>query len=210
MHVVRVRKVEKGTTYESVLLRQSYREGRRVKKRTLASLTALPPAAIDAIERILRGETLVPVDQALRVERSWPHGHVAAVLEAAQKLGLSGLVDPKPSRQRDLVMAMIAGRVLQPASKLATTRLLDATSLGQTLGVEEATEDELYSAMDWVLSRQERIEKRLAKRYLTPGGSLRLFLDLCGWGALSSGEAGLRSRWEAWEAADRVWAADQR
>ena len=170
MHVVRVRKVEKGKTYESVLLRQSYREGPRVKKRTLASLTALPAAAIDAVERILRGETLVAVDQALRVERSWPHGHVAAVLGTAQKLGLAALVDPMASRQRDLVMAMIAARVLQPASKLATTRLLDATSLGPTLDVVDATEDELYSAMDWLLARQERIEARLAKRYLTSGG----------------------------------------
>ena len=170
MHVVRVRKVEKGTTYESVLLRQSYREGARVKKRTLASLTALPAAAIDAVERILRGETLLPVDQVLRVERSRPHGHVAAILGTAQKLGLEALVDPQPSRQRDLVLAMIAGRVLQPASKLATTRLLDTTSLGQTLGVEEATEDDLYAAMDWLVARQGRIEGRLAKRYLTPGG----------------------------------------
>jgi len=170
MHVVRVRKVEKGKTYESVLLRQSYREGRQVKKRTLASLTALPGAAIEAIERILRGETLVPAGEALTISRSWPHGHVAAVLGTAQRLGLAELMDSQPSRQRDLVMAMIVGRVLQPASKLATARLLDTTSLGPTLGVAEATEDELYAAMDWLLERQQPIEEGLARRYLTPGG----------------------------------------
>jgi hypothetical protein len=170
MHVVRVRKVEKGTTYESVLLRQSYREGPKVKKRTLASLTALPAAAIDAIERVLRGERLVPADQALTITRSRPHGHVAAVLGTARTLGLESLLDPEPGRTRDLVLAMVVARVLQPASKLATTRLLDTTSLGPTMGVEDATEDELYSAMDWLLMRQEHIEERLAQRYLEPGG----------------------------------------
>lgn len=170
MHVVRVTKTEKGKTYQSVLLRQSYREGRRVKNRTLASLTALPAAAIDAVERVLRGQTLAPVDEALTIQRSRPHGHVAATLGTARKLGLEALLDPQSSRQRDLVVAMVAGRVLQPASKLATTRLLDTTSLGETLGVGEATADELYAALDWLVARQEQIEERLAKRYLRPGG----------------------------------------
>lgn len=170
MHVVRVRKVEKGRSYESVLLRQSYRDGPRVKKRTLASLTALPAAAIEAIEPTLRGETLVPASEALTISRSWPHGQVAAVLGTAQRLGLAALVDSQPSRERDLVMAMIAGRVVPPASKPATARLLDTTSLGLTLGVAEATEDELYAAMDWLLERQQPIEEGLARRYLTPGG----------------------------------------
>ena len=98
MHVVRVRKVEKGTTYESVLLRQSYREGPKVKKRTLASLTALPAAAIEAIERVLRGERLVPADQALTITHSRPHGHVAAVLGPARTLGLESLLAPAPGR----------------------------------------------------------------------------------------------------------------
>ncbi|MFI5269043.1 MAG: IS1634 family transposase, partial [Chloroflexota bacterium] len=170
MHVVRVRKVEKGKTYESALLRQSYREGQQVKKRTIASLTALPSEAIDAIERILQGEHLVAASDALTIERSWPHGHVAAVLGTAKKMGLEGLLDPRPSRQRDLVLAMLVARVLQPASKLATTRLWSTTSLAGTLAVEDATEDELYTAMDWLLERQERIEQRLAKRHLEPGG----------------------------------------
>jgi len=162
MHVVRVRKVENGKTYESALLRQSYREGQQVKKRTVASLTALPAEAIDAIERILRGEHLVAAAEALTVARSWPHGHVAAVLGTARKIGLEDILDARPSRQRDLVLAMVVALVLQPASKLATTRLWSTTSLARTLAVEDATEDELYAALDWLVERQERIEQRLA------------------------------------------------
>lgn len=171
MHVVRVRKAEaNGTVYESVLLRQSYRQGGTVKKRTVASLTSLPAAAIDAVERALRGETLVAISDAVAVEESWPHGHVAAVLGTARKMELERLLDSKPSRQRDLALGMIVARVLQPASKLATTRWWTTTSLARTLGLENATEDELYGAMDWLLARQEQIEQRLAKRHLQPGG----------------------------------------
>ena len=170
MHVARVRKVEKGKVYESALLRQSYRVGKQVKHRTIASLTALPAHIVDALDRMLRGETYLPAGEVLTIERSWPHGHVAAVVGTARKLGLEALIDPQASRQRQLVLAMVAARVLHPASKLATTRLLSTTSLGRILGVEEATEDELYAAMDWLLARQERIERRLARRYLEPGG----------------------------------------
>lgn len=170
MHVVRIVRRHGDREYVSYLLRQSYREGAKVKNRTLANLSALPLPAIDAIRRTLAGEVLIPAHEALSIERSWPHGHVAAVLGTARKLGLEAVVDPAPSRQRDLVLAMVAARVLQPASKLATTRLWSTTSLGSLLGVEEATEDELYAAMDWLLERQERVEQRLAKRYLQPGG----------------------------------------
>ncbi len=151
-------------------MRQTYREAGQVKHRTLASLTRLPTPVIEVIERAVRGEQLVSAQQALTIARSWPHGHVAAVVGSARTLGFEALVDPQPSRQRDLVLAMVAARVLQPASKLATTRLWSTTSLGSVLGVEGATEDELYGAMDWLLERQERIEQRLAKRYLEPGG----------------------------------------
>ena len=144
MHVARVRKTIKGKTYESALVRQSYRQGQQVKHRTLASLTALPPHVVDAIEGMLKGESWVPVGDALIIQRSWPHGHAAAVLGSARRLELESLLDPEPSRQRDLV--------LHPASKLATTRLLDTTSLGPALGVAEATEDELYAAMVTVQS----------------------------------------------------------
>ena len=170
MHVARVRKTIKGKTYESVLLRQSYRRGQQVKHRTLASLTALPSHVVDAIEGMLKGESWVPTGDALIIQRSWPHGHVAAILGTAQRLGLESLLDSKPSHQRDLVLAMIVARVLHPASKLATTRLWGSTSLAGTLRVEEATEDDLYGALDWLLERQEGIEERLAQRHLEPGG----------------------------------------
>ena len=212
MHVARVRKTIKGKTYESALLRQSYRQGQQVKHRTLASLTALPPHVVDAIEGMLKGESWVPVGDALIIQRSWPHGHAAAVLGSARRLELESLLDPEPSRQRDLVLAMIVARVLHPASKLATTRLLDTTSLGPALGVAEATEDELYAAMDWLLERQQSIEEGLARRYLTPGGggAVRPYLDLCGGGSLPAGQARLQPGWEARETADRVWTANQR
>jgi hypothetical protein len=155
--------------YHSTLLRQSYREGDKVKNRTLANLSALPTAAIEAIRRTLAGEELIPAREALTIARSWPHGHVAAVLGTARKLGLEALLDPEPSRQRDLVLAMVVSRILRPASKLATTRLLPTTSLGPLLDVEDASEDELYTAMDWLVERQEQIEGRLAKRYLKRG-----------------------------------------
>jgi hypothetical protein len=174
MHVARVRRVHKGKEYVSVLLRQSYREGPRVKHRTLASLTSLPPAVIDAIERSLRGERLVPVDEALRIVRSLPHGHVAAVLGLARGLGLPALLDRRPSPMRDLATALIVARVLAPASKLATARMLEGSTLAVDLGVEGATEDELYAAMDWLLARQPRVERALGRRHLA-GGSLVLY-----------------------------------
>lgn len=170
MHVAKIVTRRGDASYTYHLLRQSYREGSKVKHRTLANLSALPVPIIEAIRRGLAGDDLIPAHEALTITQSRPHGHVAAILGMAQRLGLAGLVDPQPSRRRDLVLAMIVWRVLQPASKLATTRLLDTTSLGPTLGVEDATEDELYRAMDWLLARQERIEERLAQRYLTPGG----------------------------------------
>jgi hypothetical protein len=174
MHVARVRRVHKGKEYVSVLLRQSYREGGKVKHRTLASLTALPPAAIVALERSLRGETLVPPEAALRIVRSLPHGHVAAVLAMLRGLGLERLLDRRPSRRRDLAVALIVARLLGPASKLATARGLGATTLAAELGIEGATEDELYGALDWLHERQPAIERALARRHLTPGGLVLL------------------------------------
>jgi len=170
MHVVRIVTRRGEREYVSHLLRQSYREGVQVKNRTLANLSALPAEAIDVLRRALAGEVLVAAHEALTIERSWPHGHVAAVVGAARRLGLEGVVDPQPGRQRDLVMAMVAARVLHPASKLATSRLWSTTSLGSLLGVEQASEDELYAAMDWLLERQGLIEQRLARRYLEPRG----------------------------------------
>ena len=174
MHVARVRHVQDGKEYVSVLLRQSYRVGRQVKHRTLASLTALPPAVIDAIERSLRGEHLVSAAAALRIVRSTPHGHVAAVLGTLRALGLEALLDRRPSRERDLAVAMVVARLLAPCSKLATARTLGQSTLGAVLGVADATEDELYGALDWLLARQARIERALARRHLA-SGSLVLY-----------------------------------
>ena len=122
MHVARVRRVHKGKEYVSVLLRQSYRDGGRVKHRTLASLTALPAASIEALERTLEGETLVPAAETLEIRRSLPHGHVTAVLGLLRSLDLPRLIDRRASRERDLVVAMIVARLIAPGSKLATTR----------------------------------------------------------------------------------------
>lgn len=170
MHVVKVVSRRAGQEYVSYLLRQSYREGSQVKKRTLANLSALPVHIIEAIRRGLAGDPLLPGTDRFTIEQSWPHGHVAAVLGTARAMGLERLLDPKASRQRTLALALIVARVLHPASKLATARLLGTTSLARTLGVEDATEDDLYAAMDWLLARQERIEQRLARQHLEPGG----------------------------------------
>jgi hypothetical protein len=169
MHVVRIVNRHGGRVYVSHLVRQSYREGGKVKNRTIASLSGLPPQVIEVVRRSLAGEALLPASE-LTVERSRPYGHVTAVVGAARKLGLEGILDPQPSRQRDLALAMIASRVLQPTSKLATTRLWSTTSLGELLAVEDGDENELYTAMDWLLERRDAIERRLAERYLKPGG----------------------------------------
>ena len=143
MHVARVRHVQGGKEYVSVLLRQSYRVGRQVKHRTLASLTALPEAVVDAIERSLRGERLVPAGEALRIVRSTPHGHVAAVLGTLRSLGLEALLDRRPSRSRDLAVTLVVARLLAPCSKLATARTFGQSTLGSVLDVADASEDVL-------------------------------------------------------------------
>ena len=153
------------------LLRESVREGKHVRKRTLANLSSLPLDQIEAIRRILKGERLWPVEDGLEVVRSRAHGHVAAVLTAMQRLGFAKLIDARSSRERDLVVAMVAERILAPeASKLGMTRAFTDTTLGEDLGVADAHEDELYTAMDWLIERQEAIEKRLARRHLKDGG----------------------------------------
>jgi transposase len=152
------------------LLRESYRENGKVKTRTLANLSKLPPSAIEALKRSLKGEQLVPLDETLDIIASPHHGHVAAVLKALRQLGLARLVDSRPSRERDLVVAMLAARILAPNSKLATTRWWHDTTLPAELGVSDAEESDLYAALDWLLERQGRIEKKLAARHLGEGG----------------------------------------
>ena len=158
----------------AILLRESYREGGKVKNRTLANLSGWPEEKVDDLRRVLKG--LPPqrdLTQALEITRSLPHGHVAAVLGSAARLGMPELIDPTPSRHRDLVCAMLAAQVIAPGSKLATARGLRAetatSSLGQVLGVACCDEDDLYAAMDWVLARKDTIEKALAARHLVNG-----------------------------------------
>lgn len=157
----------------AILLRESYRQGGQVKTRTLANLTAWPPAQLEALRRVLRGDLLVAPDDALEIVRSLPHGHVAAVLGTVRRLGVDGLIAAKKSEPRELVLAMIVARILAPQSKLATARGLGpdtaSTSLGAVLHVEAADADALYSAMDWLLRRQPRIEVALAARHLAEG-----------------------------------------
>jgi hypothetical protein len=170
MHVVRVVSRQKGREYTSVLLRNSYREDGKVKKQTLANLSHLPPATIDLVERSLKGEHFLSAADALEIRRSLPHGGVVAVLGTLRALDLPRLIDRRPSRQRDLVVAMICARLLTPGSKLATTRRWTQSTLADVLDVADADEDELYGAMDWLLARQDRIEAGLAKRHLGVGG----------------------------------------
>jgi Transposase DDE domain len=152
------------------LLRESIREGSRVFKRTLANLSALSEAQIEGIRALLRGEQLAPVEQRFEVAGSLAHGHVQAVCVAMQRLGFPALLNARASRERDLVCAMVAARVLAPRTKLATTRWWHTTTLGAEFGVSDAGEDDLYAAMDWLLDRQGQVEKKLALRHLSAGG----------------------------------------
>ena len=153
----------------AVLLRESYRAGGHVKKRTLANLSKLPTAAIETLRRVLRGERLVNPEDAFCV-RSLPHGHIAAVLGTLKRLGLHTLIARNAGRLRDLVLALIVARVIDAQSKLATARGLAPESavstLGETLGLGDVDQHELYAAMDWLVERQAAIEQRLAKQHL--------------------------------------------
>jgi transposase len=169
VHVATTKRVYKGKTYVTHLLRRSLRKGKTVTHETLGNLSHLPDHLIDLIKRSLKGETFVPAAEAFRITRSLPHGHVEAILKMIRKLGLEDLIASEPARRRDLVVAMIAERLLFPSSKLANTRHWLDTTLAEELGVADVTEDQLYDAMDWLLARQAVIEKRLAQRHLSDG-----------------------------------------
>jgi len=162
----------------AVLLRESYREGGKVKNRTLANLSSWPEAKVEALSRALKGLPPAGLAGMVEITRSLPHGHVAAVLGTARALGLEELIDPVPSRQRDLVTAMAVAQVIAPDSKLAIARGLReetaASSLGEVLGLGGCDEDDLYAAMDWLAARQEKVEDALAARHLA-GGTLVLY-----------------------------------
>jgi transposase len=170
VHVVTTKRQHKGKEYVAHLLRRSYREDGKVKNETVANLSHLPGHVVDLIRQSLRGQRFVEVGDTFDIVSSPQHGNVQAVLTAMRSLDLSGLIGSRPSRERDLVMAMIAARVLSPQSKLATTRWWHDTTLPRDLGVADATEDDLYAAMDWLLVRQPTIEKKLASRHLHDGG----------------------------------------
>jgi len=205
-----VAKVPNRGSPPAVLLRESYREAGKVKNRTLANLSAWPDAKVDALSRVLKGQPpaaspAAALEGTFEITRSLPHGHVAAVLGTARRLGLAELIDPVPSRHRDLVMAMAVAQVIAPGSKLAIARgLRDATaasSLGEVLGLGSCDEDDLYEAMDWLAARQEQIEDALAARHLA-GGTLVLY-DVssaafegrtCPLGAIGHPKDGVRGR----------------
>jgi hypothetical protein len=202
-----VAKVPNRGSPPAVLLRESYREAGKVKNRTLANLSAWPDAKVDALARVLKGQPppAADLDGTFEITRSLPHGHVAAVLGTARQLGLDELIDPVPSRHRDLVVAMAVAQVIDPGSKLAIARgLRDATaasSLGEVLGAGSCDEDDLYEAMDWLAARQQTIEDALAARHLA-GGTLVLY-DVssaafegrtCPLGAIGHPKDGVRGR----------------
>ncbi len=202
-----VAKVPNRGSPPAVLLRESYREAGKVKNRTLANLSSWPEAKVDALARVLKGQ-LAPaaaVEGTFEITRSLPHGHVAAVLGTLRDLGLEELIDPAPSRHRDLVTAMAVAQVIAPDSKLAIARGLQAesaaSSLGQVLHLGGCDEDDLYAAMDWLAARQEKIEDALAARHLA-GGTLVLY-DVssaafegrtCPLGAIGHPKDGVRGR----------------
>ncbi|MBI4729579.1 MAG: IS1634 family transposase [Acidobacteria bacterium] len=155
------------------MLRRTYRDGKQVKHETLGNISHLPLHLIELVRRALKGETFVPAEQALECVRSVPHGHVAAILGTLRKIGLDGIIGPRRCDERERAIAMVVARLIAPRSKLATARGLAqetaSTSLGEELGVSGTTAEELYEAMDWLLSRQERIENALARRHLSAG-----------------------------------------
>jgi transposase len=174
LRVEMVRKTVKGKVYTSVLLRRSFRKDGKVKHETLGNLTRLPPDVIEFVKRRLNGELAADAPHSsFEIIRSLPHGNVAAVLQTATQLGLEGLLASRPCRERDLIMALVVARVLSPRSKLSTTTALTAETAKHTLAEELLLGDvdvhELYSAMDWLVTRQTRIENKLAKKHLKDG-----------------------------------------
>lgn len=169
VHVATTTGTYKGKTYQSHLLRRTFRVGSQVKHETLGNISHLPPHLIELVRRSLAGEEFLPARSTFLIDRSLPHGHVQAVLGSIRRLGLDALLASKRCPQRDLVIAMIVERLLHPCSKLATARLWHTSTLADELDVAGATEDDLYQTLDWLLARQTQIEKKLAERHLNSG-----------------------------------------
>jgi len=170
VHVVTTTRQYKGRVYATHLLRRSFREDGKVKNETLGNLSHLPDAVVDLVRRALRGEALVPVSERFEIIASRPHGHVEAVLRAMRRLDFASLLSSRPCREADLVMAMAVARIVEPHTKLAMTRWWHISTLAEELDVAWADEDDLYRAMDWLLERQDTIERKLAARHLKSGG----------------------------------------
>ena len=173
-HAMYIEAVPNRNSPPAILLRESYRDGGKIKKRTIANLSDWPTELVEGLRTLLKGGKVAPADQeAVILRRALPHGHVAAVLGTLREIGLDRVLGPPRNRCRDLVIAMIVARLIAPASKLATARMLDpltaASSLGDVLGLGPVDEDELYIALDWLGERQEAIEKALARKHLREG-----------------------------------------
>src|ERR1700733_14567212 len=165
VHVATTKRVYKGKTYVTHLLRRSIRKGKTVTHETLGNLSHLPDHLIDLIRRSLKGELFVPAGETFRITRSLPHGHVEAVLTMIRRLGVDELIAAGPSRRRDLVIAMIAERLLFPSSKLANTRHWHSTTLAEELDVAKATESQLYAAMDAPGGDREEARREAHQRW---------------------------------------------
>ena len=160
-HVVTTTRKYKDQVYRTYLLRRSYREDGKVKNETLGNLSHLPESVIEIIRRSLQGETFVPASAAFEITSSRAHGHVHAVSLAMRTLGFASLIASKPCPECDRVLAIVASRIVAPDTKLATTRRWHTSTVAQKFGVVDATEDDLYAGMDWLLARQDTIQKKL-------------------------------------------------
>ncbi len=169
VHVATTERRYQNRVYRTHLLRRTFRVGAQVRHETLGNISHLPDDLVGIIRRSLAGERFVPAADAFQIQSSLPHGNVQAVLGSIRKLGLDGVISSQRCRERDLVVAMIAERLLHPCSKLATTRAWHTTTLAEELGVAHCDEDDLYRAMDWLLARQARIQSKLARRHLREG-----------------------------------------
>jgi transposase len=170
VHVVTTTRRYKGRVYTTHLLRRSFREDSKVRNETLGNLSHLPDTVVDLVRRALRGEAFVPAAERFEIIASRPHGHVEAVLRAMRRLDFASLLSSRLGREADLVVAMVAARIVAPHTKLATTRWWHSSTLAEDLDVGDADEDDLYRAMDWLLERQDGIERKLAARHLKSGG----------------------------------------
>ena len=166
LYVAHIKREYKDKVYESHLLRRSYRDGKKVKQKTIANISPLPQNLREIISKSLKGELFLPASQAIEITRSRSHGHVAALNKMFDDLGMDKLISVQPCRQRDLIKAMIISRIIKPQTKLATTRSWHDSTLPCLLNIEDANEDELYEAMDWLVKRQPLIETKLAERHL--------------------------------------------